>query len=286
MNIVRILFGVFTACPIVWAQGSTAQINGTINDASGLAVAGAEVRATETATGAVRTTISGAAGAYVLANLPTGPYRLEVSKPGFARYVQSGIVLEVSSNPTIDVALKVGAVTEQVLVEANAAQVETQATGVGQVIDNQRVLELPLNARNSQQLILIAGAAVAGGTQSTTRGYPTQLISVGGGLNNGLTYVLDGATHNEPYINAGLPLPFPDALQEFKVETSSAPAQYGQHSAGAVEAVTKSGTNEFHGDAFEFLRNGDLNARNTFAPVRDGLKRNQFGGVIGGPIKR
>ena len=132
----------------------------------------------------------------------------------------------------------------------------------------------------------LAGGAVAGGLQSTTRGYPTQLISVGGGLNNGLTYVLDGGTHNEPYINAGLPLPFPDALQEFKVDTSSVPAQYGQHSAGAVEAVTKSGTNEFHGDAFEFLRNGDLNARNTFAPVRDGLKRNQFGGVIGGPVKK
>src|ERR1700730_4896289 len=284
MNIVRILFGVFATCAFGWAQGSTAQINGTVSDASGLAVAGAEVRATETATGAVRTGISGAAGAYVLANLPTGPYRLEVSKPGFARYVQSGIVLEVSSNPTIDVALKVGAVTEQVLVEANAAQVETQATGVGQVIDNQRVLELPLNARNSQQLITLAGAAVAGGTQSSNRGYPVQLISGGGGLNNGLTYVLDGATHNEPYINANLPLPFPDALQEFKVETSSVPAQYGQHSAGAVSAVTKSGTNGFHGTLFEFLRNGDLNARNDFAAVRDGLKRNQFGGVVGGPV--
>src|ERR1700680_5081404 len=233
-TIVRILFGVFATCAIVWAQGSTAQINGTINDASGLAVAGAEVRATETATGLVRTTISGAAGAYVLANLPIGPYRLEVNKPGFARYVQSGIVLEVASNPTIDVALKVGAVTEQVLVEANAAQVETQATGVGQVIDNQRVLELPLNARNSQQLIILAGAAVAGGGLSSARGYPVQLISVGGGLNNALTYVLDGGTHNDPNIDVNLPLPFPDALQEFKVETSAVPAQYGQHSAGAV----------------------------------------------------
>ena len=131
---------------------------------------------------------------------------------------------------------------------------------------------------------MLAGAAVAGGTQSSNRGYPVQLISVGGGLNNGLTYVLDGGTHNDPYINANLPLPFPDALQEFKVETSSVPAQYGQHSAGAVSAVTKSGTNQFHGTLFEFLRNGDLNARNDFAAVRDGLKRNQFGGVVGGPV--
>jgi len=280
----RIVFGLFITCASVWAQGSTAQINGTISDASGLAVAGAAVKATQTETGAVRAVISGGDGSFVLANLPIGPYQLEVSKEGFAKYVQSRIVLQVASNPTLDVALKVGAVTEQVLVEGNAAQVETQATGVGQVIDNQRVLELPLNARNSQQLILMAGAAVAGGTQSTNRGYPTQLISVGGGLNNGLTYVLDGGTHNEPYINANLPLPFPDALQEFKVETSSVPAQYGQHSAGAVTAVTKSGTNQFHGTAFEFLRNKVLNARNTFAATRDGLKRNQFGGVLGGPI--
>jgi hypothetical protein len=265
---------------------ATAQISGTVSDASGLAVPAAEVKATQTATGAVRTVTTGADGGYVFSNLPIGPYQLEVTKEGFATYTQSGIALQVASNPTLDISLKVGAVSERVQVEATAVQVETQATGVGQVIDNQRVLELPLNARNSQQLIILAGAAVAGGTQSTNRGYPVNLISVGGGLNNGLTYVLDGGTHNEPYINANMPLPFPDALQEFKVDTSSVPAQYGQHSAGAVEAVTKSGTNEFHGDAFEFIRNGDLDARNTFAATVDQLKRNQFGGVVGGPVKK
>ena len=281
---VREVVGLLCVSAMGWAQGGTAQINGTVSDATGLAVPGAEVKVTQTATGQVRTTISGANGGYVLPDLPIGPYQMEVSKEGFAKFVQSGIVLQVASNPTLDVSLKVGAVTESVQVEANAAQVETQATGVGQVIDNTRVLELPLNARNSQQLIMLTGAAVAGGQQSSNRGYPVQLISVGGGLNNGLTYVLDGATHNDPYINANLPLPFPDALQEFKVETSSVPAQYGQHSAGAVSTVTKSGTNSFHGTLFEFLRNGDLNARNDFAAVRDYLKRNQFGGVVGGPV--
>ena len=268
----------------IWAQVSTAQINGTVSDASGLAVPAAQVKATQTETGAVRIVTSGAAGGYVLPNLPVGPYQLEVTKEGFATFTQSGIVLQVASNPTVDIGLKVGAVSERVQVEANAVQVETQATGVGQVIDNQRVLELPLNARNSQQLIILAGAAVAGGGISSARGYPVQLISVGGGLNNALTYVLDGGTHMDPYIDVNLPLPFPDALQEFKVETSSVPAQYGQHAAGAVEAITKSGTNEFHGTAFEFLRNAAFNSRNAFAPVRDGLKRNQFGGVVGGPI--
>jgi len=280
----KLICGIVMSCAVIWAQASTAQINGTVRDATGLAVPGAEVKVTQTDTGAVRTAATGADGAYVLPNLPIGPYSLEVSKEGFSKYLQSGIVLQVASNPTVEVALKVGAVTEQVQVEANAALVETQATGVGQVIDNQRVLELPLNARNSQQLIILAGGAVAGGGLSSARGYPVQLISVGGGLNNALTYVLDGGTHNDPYIDVNLPLPFPDALQEFKVETSSVPAQYGQHSAGAVTAVTKSGTNEFHGTAFEFLRNAWFNSRNAFAPVRDGLKRNQFGGVIGGPI--
>jgi len=283
---VTVVVGLLLICAILWGQGGTAQINGTVTDAAGLAVPGAEVKLTQAATGRVRTTVTGTSGGYVLPDLPVGSYQMEVSKGGFAKYVQLGITLQVASNPTLDVSLKVGGVTETVQVEANAAQVETQATGVGQVIDNTRVLELPLNARNSQQLIMLAGAAVSGGQQSSNRGYPVQLISVGGGLNNGLTYVLDGATHNEPYVNANLPLPFPDALQEFKVETSSVPAQYGQHSAGAVTAVTKSGTNEFHGTLFEFLRNGDLNARNDFAAVRDGLKRNQFGGVIGGPVRK
>src|SRR6058998_4019227 len=103
-------------------------------------------------------------------------------------------------------------------------------------------------------------------------------------MNNGLVYILDGGTHNDPYNNLNLPLPFPDALQEFKVETSALQAQYGQHSSAAVNAVTKSGTNEFHGDLFEFVRNGAMNARNAFAPKRDSLKRNQFGGTLGGPI--
>src|SRR5262245_55742230 len=105
-------------------------------------------------------------------------------------------------------------------------------------------------------------------------------------MNNGLTYMLDGGTHNDPFNNLNLPLPFPDALQEFKVETSATPAQYGQHAAGAVNLVTKSGTNEFHGDLFEFVRNKVFNARNAFAIERDGLKRNQFGGTVGGPIMK
>ena len=141
------------AAAAIYGQAiSTSQINGTVRDASGLAVPGAEVKATQTDTGQRRTVISSADGGYVLANLPIGPYQVEVSKQGFTKYLQSGIVLQVGSNPTVDVTMKVGAVTEQVQVEANAALVETRSAGVGSVIDNQRVLELPLNGRQVTEL--------------------------------------------------------------------------------------------------------------------------------------
>jgi len=274
------------ACNVAWGQAiSTSQIKGTVQDASGLAVPGAEVKVFQTATGAVRTVASGPDGGYLFTALPVGPYRLEVSKEGFAKYVQSGIVLQVDSNPTIDVPLKVGAVTEQVAVEAGAAMVETQSTGVGQVIDQQRVVDLPLNGRNVTDLIYLTGGVNQG--RSNRASYPSSASpSIAGGGGGTVAYILDGGTHNDPLSNQNLPLPFPDALQEFKVETSSLPAQYGYHSAGAVNVVTKSGTNEIHGDAFEFVRNYLFNARNSFQPVRDSLKRNQFGGTIGGPIRK
>lgn len=290
VTITRLVPAFFLISATVWGQAaSTAQINGTVRDASGLGVPGADIKATQTATGLVRTITSGPDGMYVITNLPIGPYQLEISKEGFSKYVQSGIVLQVDANPTVDANLKVGSVSEQVEVQADAALVETRSTGVGTVVDNQRVLEMPLNGRNATELIFLAGMANVGtnvGSINSVRNYPTVVVSVAGGIGNGVTYLLDGANHNDAANNLNLPLPFPDALQEFKVETSALPAQYGYHSAAAVNAVTKSGTNEFHGDLFEFLRNGDLNARDYFATARDTLKRNQFGGVIGGPIRR
>jgi hypothetical protein len=296
MRKVFLAVGVLATCLLAWAQAvSTAQIAGTVRDSSGLAVPAAEVTATQTETGAVRSTQTAADGTYVLLNLPIGPYRLEVSKSGFSKFVQPGIVLQVNTNPTVDVTLQVGSVTEQVTVEAGAALVETHSTGVGQVIDNQRILELPLNGRQPTTLVYLSGLATerngndlanGGGNLNSARNYPTIVLNVAGGLSNGMTYLLDGGTHNDPYNNQNLPFPFPDALQEFKVETSALPAQYGHHSAAAVNAVTKSGTNAFHGSAFEFLRNAQLNARNFFDTTRQTIKRNQFGGTIGGPIQR
>ena len=139
---------------LAWAQSSTAQISGTVRDASGLVVPAAAVKATQTATGLVRTITGGSDGGFVLSNLPIGPYLVEVSKEGFSKYVQSGIVLQVDASPTLDVTMRVGSVSEQVLVQADAELLETRSTGVGQVVDAQRVVELPLNGRNATELRL------------------------------------------------------------------------------------------------------------------------------------
>src|SRR5262245_56777127 len=287
-RILSCLFIAFLSCSLVSGQGSTAQIIGSVTDPSGAVLPGVEITATQTETGVSRTTVSNETGAFILPNLPVGPYKLEASLPGFRSFVQTGIVLQVNSNPAINIVLQVGQVTETIEVQANAAMVETRSTGVGQVMENARILELPLVGRQVYDLVTLSGAAVQTGTAQTTNraAYPgTPTFSIAGSLNTGNTVTLDGGMHNDVASNTALPLPFPDALQEFKVETSSLPAQYGFHSGAALNAVTKSGTNDYHGSLFEFVRNYKFNGRNFFSSKKDFLKRNQFGGTIGGPIQ-
>ena len=280
--IIGMIISIF-GCNFVWAQ-ATAQISGTVKDSTGAVLPGVEVTATQTDTGVARTVVTNETGSFVLANLPLGPYRLEAALAGFRTYVQAGIVLDVNSNPAVNPVLQVGQLSEQVEVQANAAMVETRNVGVGQVIENQRILELPLNGRNVTDLITLAGSAVQT-NDVRLGGIPgTVTIAVAGGVGFGVAYSLDGAKHNNPFDNANLPFPFPDALQEFKVETGALSAQNGGHSAASINSVTKSGTNEYHGDVFEFVRNDLFNARNYLAPTGSTLKRNQFGGTVGGPI--
>src|SRR5215831_6627497 len=264
---------------------STAQIRGTVTDQTGAVVAGAEVRVTQIETGFTRSVTSDDNGGYVLTNLPIGHYELRASQKGFNTFTQR-FELQVNVNPTINIALAVGAIDQTIEVRESVVMIDTQNIGVGQVIDRQRIVDLPLNGRQATQLIFLAGAATAApaGDLNTNKNYPTVTISVSGGLPNGMNYLLDGGTHNEPFNNLNLPMPFPDALQEFKVETSALPAPYGQHASATVNAVTKTGTNQLHGSLFEFVRNYMFNARDFFATSRDSLKRNQFGGTIGGPI--
>ena len=278
---------VFLACSTVWGQTvASSQVSGVITDPTGASVSNAKIQLTQIDTDQVHTAMSNSSGSYIIPDLPGGPYRFEVTAQGFSTYVLTGIVLEVGSNPAINAKLSVGTVTEQIVVEASVAMVETQSNGVGQVIDQKQVVELPLNGRDPTQLIALAGLTTAapGGDLNSNKNFPTITIAVAGGLPNGVAYILDGGSHNDPFNNLNMPLPFPDVLQEFKVETSALPAQYGDHAAAAVNSVTKSGTNGFHGDAFEFVRNYTFNARPFFASTRDSLKRNQFGGYIGGPI--
>src|SRR5947209_15223867 len=270
----------------VWAQ-ATAEISGTARDQSGAVLPGVEIRVTQTETGGIRNSLTNETGSYVLPNLPIGPYKLEASLPGFRTFAQTGIVLQVNSNPNINVVLEVGQVSEQVEVQANAAAVETRNVGVGETMENARVIDLPLNGRNMIDLLALTPASTPAPIVDGTGGrdpFSKGNVSVAGGLNTGINYTLDGAYHNNPYDNGYMSMPFPDALQEFKVETGATNAQNGVKPSGTVSLVTKSGTNAFHGDAFEFVRNGVFNARNAFALSRDTIKRNQFGGTVGGPI--
>ena len=293
----RVLAGAFTillSASTAWAQLSTAQLSGRVTDESGAVLPGVTVTATHTGTGLVRSVTTDANGTYVLPSLPTGPYRLDAMLQGFRTFAQTGIVLQVAAAPVINVVLGIGNLEETVSVEAAAPLVDVQSAGIGDIVENERIVELPLQGRQVTDLIVLAGAAVNNDTDVNpryTRGGVR--ISVAGGLPIGVAYLLDGAAHNDPQSNMNLPMPFPDALQEFRVATSGLSAQNGVHGAASVNAVTKSGTNTFHGNAFEFLRHRRLNAASPFAAVGpdgkredDGLVRNQFGGTAGGPIAR
>jgi hypothetical protein len=268
---------------------ANAQIHGVVTDPSGAVVPGVQVRATQTETGQSRTTVTAADGSYVLPNLPVGPYKLEVSIQSFSSYVQSGIILQVGNNVMIPVALQVGSVNQEMQVSANAAMVETQDTSISAVVDQRRIVDLPLNGRQATDLIMLSGGAAvapnAAGRFVTSHDFPgAPGVSISGGQQNGNNYLLDGGDHNDTHSNINLPFPFPDALQEFSVQTSGVTARYGLHPYAVINVVTKSGTNQVHGSLFEFVRNGDFNARNYFAPTHDSLRRNQFGGTAGLPI--
>ena len=273
-----------------WAQ-ATAELNGRVTDQSGGVLPGVTVTVTQTDTGFSRSVVTDDNGNYAIPNLPTGPYRLEVMLQGFRSYVQTGIVLQVAATPTINAVLSVGSLEETVSVEAAAPLVDVRSTGISEVVEQERILELPLEGRNPATLIAMVGGVVQEAPNNKSMPGST-FTGVAGSLPFGVAYLLDGAPHNNPYDNLNMPLPFPDALQEFRVATSGLSADSGVHSGGTVNAVTKSGTNVLHGTLFEFLRDKRFNAKAVFAPINpdtgerldDGLKRNQLGGAMGGPI--
>ncbi len=263
------------------------QIQGLVTDTNGAVVPGATVKATQQESGLSRVVTSGADGGYNLPNLPVGPYQLEVAKASFSTFRQSGIVIEVGNNLRVDVALKVGGETQTIQVDAEASMVQTEDQSLSQVIDPQRIVDIPLNGRQATQLILLTGAATTApsGDNVGSKNYPSEVtLSVAGSQGTSTDYLMDGADNNDAFSNVNLPFPFPDAIQEFSVETSGLSSQYGLHPGSVVNIVTRAGANAFHGTLFDFFRNGAMNADSYFSTSRDSLKRNQFGGTIGGPI--
>jgi Carboxypeptidase regulatory-like domain len=283
-------FLVLADAPGLYGQAvSNATVTGRVTDQQGALVPGAEIKITGVDTGTTRDAVTNGEGIYTVPSLPIGAYTFQVTASGFQKYVQTGILLRVNDNVQIDVTMKVGQSVETVEVQANTGMVQTQQNTVSQVIDQRRIVDLPLNGRDPTQLITISGASINhnDGTNTGSKSFfSSQSISIAGSAGDATNYLLDGGDNNDSFTNVNMPFPFPDALAEFSVETSTLPARNGLHPGGVVNAVTKSGTNSLHGDLFEFIRNGDVNAINYFAPRQDSLKRNQFGGTLGGKIIR
>jgi Carboxypeptidase regulatory-like domain len=292
-TIVLIVMSVLHSANPLFGQ-STAQIQGVVKDSSGATVPKATIKVTQTSVHLVRVVTAQADGSYVFPDLPIGPYSLEVSAPGFSSYQQTGIDLQVGNRLEIPVTLRVGSVNEQITVSSTGALVDTEKSSVSEVINERSIAALPLNGRVATQLVLLTGTAVQilpGNADpnvydfSGTEEYPTEFpVSIGGGPGSGTNWLLDGIDNMASADAVNNAYPFPDALQEFDVETSSLSAREGVHTGGVVNMVTKSGSNSFHGDLFEFLRNGSFDGTNYFATQHDTLHRNQFGGTLGGAI--
>ena len=276
--------------PAANAQQSTASVNGTILDSSGAAVPGATIRLSNKNTGVVQTTVSTETGRYVFLGVPSGEYGISVAKEGFAGASRDGITLVVDQTATLDFTLKVGATTTSVVVEAAGAAINTATSDLGTAITTNMVEELPLNGRQfTQMLALTPGADPAnvaqnsGGGQSNPLG-AVVIPSINGAQGRSNYFTLDGVNDTEVVFSSFSVSPIPDDIREFKVQSHNDDAQFGYVTGGTVNVVTKSGTNEYHGGAWEYLRNNAFDARNPFTTTNAELRQNQFGGNIGGPI--
>src|SRR4051794_9007952 len=274
------------------AQVISSSVVGDAQDASGAAVPGAAVVITNISTGASRTSNTDEAGGYVFPQLPPGDYSLSVTRTGFKRYEVSKINLPVNQTVRVDVRLVVGEVSEQVQVTAQAVQLESETSSLGQVIATQNIIELPLNGRNFMQLANISAGVVPAynarsATISNQSGRTDMAVHISGGRGDTNSYLIDGVETRSSWFNSPSVLLSVDAIQEFKIDRNLFSAEYGQGS-GIISLVSKSGGNRFHGSAFEFLRNDAFDAANFFdnyfgnpkAPFR----QNQFGASAGGAL--
>jgi hypothetical protein len=284
--------------PTLWASDGGSLL-GTITDPNGAAIPRAKVTATETATAVKQTIITDGRGFYSFQSLPIGRYDVEVDASGFKPLRRTGVVIDVDSKVVVDASLAIGERTDTITVSESAAHVETVDTQMGEVITGKQMTAVPLISRGFTDLLALQSGVVpiTSLTSDTLQDVGASALSPSGDLNPGTisingqrefanSFVLNGSDVEED-VNMGTAIiPNLDSIAEFRILTSNFDAEYGEFSGGQIEVVTKSGTNAFHGDVFEFLRNTNLDARNYFSPTRGAFDQNQFGGTIGGPIRK
>src|SRR5216684_4839973 len=289
--------------------GVTASISGTVKDATGAAVVGAKVTATNTETSIASSQPTNGQGYYSFQSLPLGHYDIEVQQTGFKLYRQTGLVLDVNAALVVDITLQVGQVSEKVEVSGSALRVETANTQMGEVIEGQRMTAVPLVTRSYTDLLALqpgvvsqtsglngagANASLGGSFLAATWVLPqvsgdlsAGALSVNGQREAANGYILNGITVQETSFSGAGAVPNLDSIAEFRILTNNFDAEYGNYSGGQINVITKSGTNQFHGNVFEFLRNTHLDAANFFeSGHRGSYHQNQFGGTVGGPIKK
>jgi carboxypeptidase family protein len=273
---------------VALAQSAEATLTGTVKDTSSAVLPGVTITARNTATNESRTTVSAVDGLYRLTNLPRGTYEVKAEIPGFKTLTQSGVQLTVGEIVHLDFVLEVGGIAETVQVEGHSPLINIEEGRISYLVDEKRVAELPLNGRNAFQLMELQpgassnpGNAILGGSAGGTTAF------VNGQPNRANNFLLDGTDNNDQFTAGRTAVnPNVDLIQEFRISTNNFSAEFGRNSASAVSVVTKSGSNQFHGTAYEFLRNDALDSKSIFATTKDPLRFNQFGGTIGGPVAK
>jgi carboxypeptidase family protein len=277
----------FLCAPLVRAQSTGGRIRGTVTDSSGAAIAGAKVTLINEGTSAARDAETNASGAYLFLEVPVGSYEVDVAATGFKKYVRKAIPLNLDEIVGVDAILQVGGATETVEVSGAPPIIDTTTTQLGAVMTEQSIKELPLSTRNTYELLqLQPGVQSQLGADLFYGSDNPGVVSVNGGRGRSNNYMVNGGDGNDLFVNGPAIQPSPDAISEFRVLTNTFDAEYGRNSGSVVNVVTKSGTNEVHGDFYEFLRNNVLNTKGFFDPTVPDYKQNQFGATLGGPIKK
>src|SRR5579863_3847934 len=283
------LFSFFINVPNSNAQSTGGRIRGTVTDASGGAVVGAKVTLVNEGTNITREAVTSGNGEYLFLEVPVGSYEVDINHPGFKKYARKGIVLVLNEIATVDIPLTVGSAVDTVEVTGAPPVIDTTTTQLGAVMTDQSVRELPLNSRNAYQLLqLQPGVQSQLGADLFYGSSNPGVVSVNGGRGRSNNYMVNGGDGNDIFVNGPAIQPSPDAIEEFRVLPNTLDAEYGRNSGSVVNVVTKSGTNNIHGDVYEFFRNTVLNSKQfSFVPSpKPDYKQNQFGATLGGPIKK